>query len=124
DLHADGRLNNLEGGLVDLAGTTSGNYFYNFGGPGIFNDGLFQLSSAVNANTHSVPFNNAGVVKVLNGSLQISGLTQLQGNTLTGGTWHVMGGASLVLPRTVTTNAATIVLEGEGAALPQLAGLV
>ncbi|MEO8350299.1 MAG: carboxypeptidase regulatory-like domain-containing protein [Chthoniobacteraceae bacterium] len=124
DFVSNGRLNNLDGGLLEIVGTGGdGNYFGNFGGPGIFNEGLFRKSGPAAASTSSVPVSNAGTVEVVSGSLSIPNLAQLTTGTLSGGTWRVFDSAVLNFPAGITTNAATIFLDGAAAALSQLAGL-
>jgi RHS repeat-associated protein len=60
------------------------------------------------------PFTNNGTIEVDAGRLYMETLdTQTPGSfALTSGTWEVTNGASFVLPTTVTTNGATLIISG------------
>ena len=71
---------------------------------------------------------NTGTVEVDSGTLFVnptSSLAQLSGTTLTGGTWKVMNGSKLNVPSgvSITSNAATMVLDGAGATVAAISGL-
>jgi len=124
DLSEGAQINNLVGGVFDIAGTTTGAYFSTAGGAiGFSNSGILRKSGTAVANLSSVPVSNAGTVEVLGGTLTVGNVTQLDAGTLTGGTWRVLGGATLSLPQGFTTNAATIILDGATATFTQLSGL-
>jgi hypothetical protein len=92
----------------------------------LVNQGLISSEVAGRAITLSVPtFTNQGTVQAVNGgSLTITGtLTNLSAGTLTGGSWVVAGSSTLSTPGAITTNAATIVLDGPGSAWGALGGL-
>ncbi len=69
--------------------------------------------------------NNAGTFQVNAGALTLSGpVVQVTGSTLAGGAWIVMGGGSLDIPgAAITTNNATVTLDGAGAGFAALNGL-
>ncbi len=76
------------------------------------------------------PLFNSGTVDVDSGTLDFAydmsnPIAQLSGTTLTGGTWNVSGGSALIFPSgsNITTNQASITLEGPGAWFSALAGL-
>ena len=76
------------------------------------------------------PLFNSGTVEVDSGTLDFDSpvstpISQLSGTTLTGGTWNVMNGASLVFPSgsNITNNQANITLSGAGASFGALANL-
>jgi hypothetical protein len=92
------------------------------------NQGIFQKSGVSGTNTSALDsfFSNPGLVLALAGTLAINfDTTEVSGTTLTGGTWEVFGGATLTLNRGVnlTTNNATVVLDGPGSAFTNLATL-
>src|SRR5262249_52388955 len=78
-------------------------------------------------NTVGVAFSNTGTVRVLSGTLSLTGtITQFSsGSTLTGGTWSVLGGTlSLTAnPSNITTigSGATVTV-GDSASFPKLDG--
>jgi YD repeat-containing protein len=72
----------------------------------------------------NVIFNNTGTLDVESATVSLDdGTPQLSGSTLTGGTWIVGPGASLVLPDNITTNAATLQL-GKGATFTAINSLM
>ncbi|HTW95924.1 MAG TPA: calcium-binding protein, partial [Tepidisphaeraceae bacterium] len=74
----------------------------------------------------NVILNNTGVVSAISGSLSFDcPVTQVSSDTLTGGTWDAISGATINLPSgtTITENDADITLEGAGAAFGGIAGL-
>jgi hypothetical protein len=92
------------------------------------NQGIFQKSGVSGTNTSALDsfFSNPGLVLALAGTLAINfDTTEVSGSTLTGGTWEVLGGATLTLNRgaNLTTNNATVVLDGAGSALTNFATL-
>jgi hypothetical protein len=78
-----------------------------------------------------VTFSNTGTLQVSSGSLKTNGVT-LGGDThtLTGGTWKVQTGGSLLFvdatnaPQTITTNSATVTLDGATSAFAAIDSLV
>jgi hypothetical protein len=87
----------------------------------------FSTSTQTPVRDVNIALNNSGTVQVVGGTtLQLDGpITQLSGTTLTGGTWDIFNGGSLVFPvgSIVTTNEATITLNGRTAAFAALGGL-
>ena len=61
-----------------------------------------------------VPFTDNGKIVVSQGTLELQGLSNLSSGVLSGGTYQVTGG-TLDLSSAITTNSATIILEGTGA---------
>jgi hypothetical protein len=80
----------------------------------LVNAGLVKKSAGAGTSALNLPFNNTGTVEVDSGTLAPSNTSQVSGNTLTGGTWLVFGGATLTLNGgvTLTTNNAAIILDG------------
>ncbi len=104
---------NILGQAANLAVVNQGTMDFNGG------------SNGINGGGNGLSFSNAGTVLVNAGTLTIglpSGdtVTNLAGNTLTGGTWEVFNGGALSFGATsnaVVTNSATIVLSGIGSTL-------
>jgi hypothetical protein len=85
----------------------------------INNAGLFRKSAGTGTAyiSSGIDFNNAGTVEVDSGTLSIQGgVTQLVGNTLTGGTWNVKANSTLDITtaENITTNQGNISLDGLG----------
>ncbi|HLJ92627.1 MAG TPA: kelch repeat-containing protein [Gemmataceae bacterium] len=88
------------------------------GGAGaIVNEGTFAKASGTGSSLITAFFDNRGSVKARTGTLNLSSVAQLFGGTLTGGTWSVTDPASLILNNgtPITTNNATVVLDGPNA---------
>ena len=70
---------------------------------------------------------STGTIEADSGTLYLDAATidQISGNTLTGGTWNALSGATLQLPggTAITSNAATIALDGSGATIAGIGGL-
>ena len=69
---------------------------------------------------------NSGTVLASGGTVDISGpVAQISGSTLTGGTWIARGGSPLFITSagSITTNQATVVLDGAGSTLPNINAL-
>jgi hypothetical protein len=119
-----GSLNNLAGAVYDMQGDVPINsyyYWYNpcSGSGTINNAGLFRKSagSGTSSIAPTIVFNNTGTVEVDSGTLSIQGgVTQLVGNTLTGGTWNVKANSTLNITtgENITTNQGNISLDGLG----------
>ena len=61
-------------------------------------------------------YTNTGLMEATGGgTLNISNLTNYSNGTLTGGTYEVASGGTIVLPGAITTNAATLTINGAGA---------
>jgi RHS repeat-associated protein len=72
-------------------------------------------------------FNNSGTIEADSGTLglQFTSSDQVSGSTLSGGTWKALDGATLQFPTgtSLTSNAATLVLDGTGAQISGIDGL-
>ena len=114
---SDGAVfNNLAGAMVDLQGS---NNFVNDGGtlPVVNNAGTFRKSVSTGNINIGFAMNNTGAVEVQSGGLTFqSTVTQLVGNTLTGGTWKVQTNSSLFLApgSNIITNQGNVTLDGVG----------
>jgi hypothetical protein len=110
---------NILGQAANLAVVNQGTMDFNGG------------SNGINGNGNGLSFSNGGTVLVNGGTLTLglpSGdtITNLAGNTLTGGTWEVFNGGTLSFRATsnaVVTNSATIVLSGIGSTLQTNTGV-
>ncbi|MBX7104188.1 MAG: FG-GAP-like repeat-containing protein [Gemmataceae bacterium] len=116
-----GGLTNQSGGVIDLQGNAV------FTGLGSLNNqgtirrstgtGLFDINLYYG-------FSNPGTVEVLSGALNLAGpVSQVVGNTLTGGSWTVAGYGSLALTAAITSNQATVTILGSDASFPNLSPL-
>jgi hypothetical protein len=107
-------FNNLSGAMVDLQGT---NAFVNGGGtlPVVNNAGTFRKSVSTGNINIGFAMNNTGTVEVQSGTLTLqSSVTQLVGNTLTGGTWKVYSNSSLSISSgpSININQGNVTLDG------------
>jgi hypothetical protein len=96
------------------------------GGSAAFaNAGLLKKSAGSGSSALSVPVSNTGTVEVDLGTLAPSNTSQVSGTTLTAGTWQVFGGATLNLNNgaDLTTNNATIILDGANPVFTNIANL-
>jgi hypothetical protein len=111
----------LNQGLFDLQSDTG------FGSDGTFvNQGTFQKSSGAGTAALDTFFSNPGTVLALSGILAVDfDTTEIFGNMLTDGIWQVFNGARLTLNSGVnlTTNNATVVLDGSGSIFTNVANL-
>jgi hypothetical protein len=121
NLNANSTLTNQPGALYDLqsdAGITSYGTFVN--------QGTFQKSGGSGTSALDSYFSNPGRVLALSGTLAIDyDTTEVSGSTLTGGTWAVFNGATRTLNSGVnlTTNNATVILDGPAPAFPNIHSL-
>ena len=89
-------------------------------GGAVINNGIIDADasgSGIAINPAAFTNGSTGVVEATNsGSLTVSAATMsnFSGGTLTGGAWEAAGGGTLrvILPAALTTNAATLVLDG------------
>ncbi len=105
---------NVSGGEIGINGTNW------------TNSGTLQASNGGELALNVSELDNRGTVAVQSGSLHIdSPVAQFFGNTLTGGSWEVYGGATLDFGgnETLTTNEATVVLSGAGSTFAELKDL-
>ncbi|MHB8954814.1 MAG: RHS repeat-associated core domain-containing protein [Pirellulaceae bacterium] len=121
-----GNLTNLAGGIYEFQGDGRIERNSAFGtGAAVHNFGTLRKVSGAGTATIDTdsPFDNAGTVEVNAGRFLVrSPVTQVNDTTLTGGTWKVGAGGLLELadyPR-LTTNRATVVLDGPGSRFPAL----
>ncbi len=95
------------------------------------NEGTFAKTAGTGTTSLAIQvFNNTGIVQVDSGTLDFSSpsnapITQMTGTTLTGGTWNLLNGGSLLFPAgiTIATNQADITLAGTSASFPALGSL-
>jgi hypothetical protein len=103
---------------------------YFAGTPVVVNQGLIRTTGSSTLNITVDTFTNSagGIVRAESGSLYVSSvhLTNYTGTTLTGGTWEVLGNASLIFgSRPIATLAAdtTVVFNGANPSFPALDAL-
>ena len=106
-------FNNLAGAVYnfqnDVGISSSGN-----GQGTATNAGTISKTAGTGTSTIGVSFSNTGAVQATSGTLSFPTVPQLSGSTLTGGAWNVHAHSTLRLPSAITTNAATILLDGSG----------
>jgi hypothetical protein len=86
-------------------------------------DGTITASGAgADALTINGALSNQGMLSVQSVKLTVQNPTNLSSNVLTGGTWKVSSGGKLVLPSTITTNAANIALDGPASIITNSGG--
>ena len=92
---------------------------------GLNNAGLISNDSATRLLTLRVaPLNNFGTIQAVGGPIQITGtVTNISAGVLSGGTWRVANGGVLGGLAAISTNNATIILEGAGAGFTALTAL-
>jgi hypothetical protein len=108
--------------IIQQAGTTPDTFI---------NSGTLEKTGGTGTSTIGSTLNNTGTVKVLSGTLDVSGtVTQLANNNLSGGTWSVLssGTAAAVLDITSGTftsigSGATVTLGGGNARFTNLSSL-
>jgi RHS repeat-associated protein len=127
-----GTLDNQVGGSVDLEFTGYISRGGNGGGAILDNEGTLVKSDGGTSSFSSFAggglyFNNdGGAVNVESGTLTIGAyVTQISGNTLTGGTWNVFAGSTLSITNagSLTTNAADVTLSGAGSTFASIDGI-
>ena len=86
------------------------------------NAGLLEKTGGTATSVISPTLTNTGTVLVNTGTLSLPVLTNVAGNTLTGGVFEAASGGVLELPNNVTiaTDSATIILSGAGSAIQSL----
>jgi Dockerin type I domain len=114
----------VEGTLTQSAGhTISGTGLIN---AAITNNGTVNANVAGQTLTVNGVMMNGGLAQASNGgTLQFSpgSLTNFAGATLTGGAYEADANSTIILPGSVTTNAAAITLGGPGASIPAINSL-
>jgi hypothetical protein len=87
---------------------------------------IVQTSGAATLNVTG-SLNNTGTIEVDAGTLSLTAgsVVQIDGTTLTGGTWKALNGATLQLPvgTAIESNAGNVTLGGSGATITGLTGL-
>ncbi len=74
--------------------------------------------------TNGTAYTNNGTYEATSGgTLYVTTLTNVSSGTLTGGTYQVNASSTMILPGTITTNAATIVLNGANASFAAISTL-
>ena len=91
-------------------------------GTGTISVDSFTNNGTVNANssgntllleTNGVAYSNNGIYEAGNGgAMDVTSLSNISSGTLTGGTYQVNSNSTMILPTAITTNAATIILNG------------
>ena len=123
-------FNNLAGATLDIQSDASltGTYV-GYDATGTFrNYGLLTKSAGTGTTAFDWYWtvNNPGTIHVQSGILKFSGfVTQLSGNTLTGGTWIIDSQAALVLSlgANIAVNKADVTLDGEGSLFSKIDSL-
>jgi hypothetical protein len=119
-------LRNAAGGVFELRGDAPITPYNNVFGGRFENAGLFKKSTGANTSIY-VDFDNSGTVDVQSGTIQFAGaIAQHVGNNLVDGSWYVRDNSRLELSAgaNITTNFATVVLEGEHSVFGQINALV
>ncbi len=125
-----GPLNN--NGSFNISSTLTFQCSDNIANPAnVFNNtGLFTKQGTgelkFTSGQNGIPFNNSGTVNVQAGKLSLeSGVQQLTGATLTGGTWLVgtTGTLNFSSGSNITTNQANVTLDGVGSTFAKIANL-
>jgi hypothetical protein len=131
----NGNISVVNGGTITNEATGVFTIANNQGltGTGTFDNlGLLQKTGGTATSTIGIELNNSGTVAVTTGTLKVTGtVDQIDGTTLTGGTWSVTaGGTALVTlkfntPAKITAlgSAAGVTLNGANAAFTNLSGL-
>jgi protocatechuate 3,4-dioxygenase beta subunit len=131
-LHSDNNFPTTfknEAGAFYLLGSDSGIDNTDGGQVAVINAGVIKKTGGSGTSTLLVPgpLTNTGTIEVDSGTLNVAAnaVTQVSGNTLTGGTWTATGGASLTFRNApnITTNAGNITLGGLGATIAGIAKL-
>ena len=86
------------------------------------NAGLLEKTGGTATSVISPTLTNTGTVLVSTGTISLPVLTNISGNTLTGGVFEAASGGVLELPNnlSIATDAATIILSGAGSAIQSL----
>ena len=125
----NGFMGNTESAWINDLGNSnlSQDSGHTISGAGLINVDSFTNNGTVNANvsgnallleTNGVAYTNSGTYEATNGgTLDVTNLANLSSGTLTGGAYQVNAGSTMVLPGTITTNAATIILHGTNTTL-------
>ncbi|HEV3312010.1 MAG TPA: CARDB domain-containing protein, partial [Chloroflexota bacterium] len=131
-LHSDGvaaTTLEIEAGASYLIESDTGIYNPFGGQTTLDNAGVIRKTSGSGVSTLEIAatINNTGTIEADSGTLSFAAASfnQLTGNTLTGGTWNALDGATLEFPvgTGITTNAANVSLGGAGATIAAIAGL-
>lgn len=120
-----GIIENQPGGEFRIDGTGGINHYWPVDGSRLTNRGLL-VRDAAGASTIAIYFDNAGGrVNAVQGTLILgSTVANLNGGNLNGGEWRVGPGASLSFGASnITTLAAGVTIDGEGAAFANLTNL-
>jgi RHS repeat-associated protein/uncharacterized repeat protein (TIGR01451 family) len=119
----------IETGASYLIESDSGVDNASGGATALVNAGLIRKTTGSNTSTLDIlgTITNTGTMEADSGTLYLDGtsISQVSSNSLNGGTWNALNGATLQLPSgtSITTNAANISLSGAGAAITGLGGL-
>jgi hypothetical protein len=134
DLTADGGVSQSGGGSFANAGTlekTGGTGTSSIATTTLSNTGTVDVASG-SLDIGTTTFSNTGTVEVAGGTLDISAaVTQVSGNTLTGGAWTVTGGPGAHAKLDITSAGrlttlgagSTVTLNGPNAVFTNLQGL-
>jgi hypothetical protein len=129
-LYVNGSATTLtNNGRYDIAadsGIVSGNFAEFINNNGVFSKSAGSGTSVVNvvSGFGGGVFNNAGAVSAFAGTLDVEGVAQISGSTLTGGTWSAVAPGSLKLNNgtALTSSAGTVTLDGPGASFAGVTG--
>ena len=130
-LHSDNQaptVLNIESGGSYLIESDSGVDNPSGGETEIENAGTIEKTAGTGTSTILVngTLSNTGTIEADSGTLSLSAtVAQVSGNTLTAGTWDAEAGSTLVFPSgtDITTNQASITLDGAGATIAGISGL-
>lgn len=88
-------------------------------------NGIFEKNGSAGITlVDNIAFSNNGTVRATTGTLRVNQTTNFNAGILTGGAWHAQAGATLdLIGQNITTNRATITLDGVGSTFTQVNGL-
>ncbi|HEY4759285.1 MAG TPA: autotransporter-associated beta strand repeat-containing protein [Thermoguttaceae bacterium] len=119
-------INNQASGVFNLQGNV--NFTKSGTGTGtINNSGIFKKSAGSGTATISWALSNTGTVQAQSGTLSFTGaVTQISGNTLTGGSWIVKPNSTLNITAgsSLTINQGNVTLDGAGSTFSKINGLI
>ena len=110
-------------GTVNFTGDasfSSGSY-----SPTVTNTGLLEKTGGTATSTIGLPLSSTGTTFAAAGTLALSSVSQINGTTLTAGTWAASGGATLQMPAgtSVVINQGTLSLTGAGSTITGIANV-
>lgn len=121
-----GRIENARLWLDETRGTTEINRAYGGGGGDFLNSGSYRKTGDGVTRISQQAFDNPGELHVEAGRMELNGgVAQIQGNRLTGGTWHAGPNATIAVAGNplVTVNEGNVWLQGVGSVFTPIDGI-